>query len=1101
MASEHLRRTPTSEGSRSIWTWSGWLKSNVDEEFCDDGGSYWHWLWSVYGNNGIVINYGGTNWDGQLLFYDGGGSPSIFWDPLLRDSSGWYHIVVTHNSNHHDDLYRVKAYVNGIELNRSTDTFHSPTQLGERANGTFNQRLEHTIGAWRYTSSISRYPNGNLCDAYLIDGQICGPETFGYRKQGHGIVKHTNLHTDNGSDEHSGQIRYSGPWLPKNPHQVRKEINLKGGFGANGFYLPFNSGKNPGADFHVTPDSILEIKSDSPQPKAELKGDPKALVNTDPYSEFLVLAVPGVKDGLGAGFGDYSHLIRNNGTNSHPVQNNGVSISDSCENGHFYGSSMEFGENDYLDFGNSEDFFFGDKSFTIEFWRKKNRLNDTEAYVTIYDGTNNNHFWFGATGAGNDGFWFYYGPGSSQNIQSSNSQKEDQWDHLCAERDVDAGTITFFVNGNAEGVKYYSGSLNAANSLTLRVGRDNHTSANYSYQGYISDLRIYKGVAKYKGGFDVPKPYNPKNFASETFREFKDTPRKNYAKFLPESCKGLSNTNRTIEGGTRFQASGNNAAVWVDQPFPNYGKWYMEITLNDGDFAFFFEDERRCNYNHQPGASGDYGIGCYLYYNNGSNKAQHNGSTIGTNFPDSWIGGKVGSYSATGSGAAGEVYRVLVDRDSKIIRVINPGGVEASFAIPAYYDTRHMHMGYSVTTTWPAVDMVWNFGQRTFTHDIPEGYKELHSQNLKVPIKNPSDHFDVLLFQGNGEAGRQISGTSFKPDLIWLKERTSTSSWYVSDVTRGVGKRLFLNSRAHEESGYETVNNPSFNQTGFSVGTDGSTNQDGQEYVAYCWKGGGNSVKNDDGIRIGGSQGIETDVSVNPEAGFSIIRWTGSGQTGSVSSPVLMGHGLNDAPKFAMYKVYSGGDTNSTQNDWWYYYEEKYGDFRAIRATLNQNASYGYQDGLNAMRLSLDANKKCIAGTSNDSLSGNGVKYITYAWAEIPQYSKFGVYRGNGDAGGEVVYTGFKPAFIILHRILNNSNSANLDWAVFVDSARNPTNMRGMHNLYPGLSNGDDTEGGTIDFLSSGFRIRSSDVIFNESNAVIFYAAWAESPFTNSTAK
>ena len=315
-------------------------------------------------------------------------------------------------------------------------------------------------------------------------------------------------------------------------------------------------------------------------------------------------------------------------------QNNGVVIHESCATGNFYGTSMEFSENDYLDFGNSEDFFFGDKSFTIEFWRKKNRLNDTEAYVTIYDGTNNNHFWFGATGAGNDGFWFYYGPGSSQNIQSG-SQSTDQWDHMCAERDADAGTFTFYVNGNAQGVLYFTGSLNAASSLSLRIGRDNHASSNFSFQGYISDLRIYKGVAKYKGGFDVPKPYNPKNFASETFRESKDTPRKNYAKFLPESCRGLNNSNKTIEGGTRFQASGNNAAVWVDQPFPNYGKWYMEITLNDGDFAFFFEDERRCNYNHQPGASGDYGIGCYLYYNNGSNKAQHNGSTIGTNFPDS----------------------------------------------------------------------------------------------------------------------------------------------------------------------------------------------------------------------------------------------------------------------------------------------------------------------------------------------------------------------------------------------------------------------------------------------------------------------------------
>ena len=144
---------------------------------------------------------------------------------------------------------------------------------------------------------------------YLVDGQACGPETFGYRNQKYGTVKHSNLHTEdvssagNSNAAHYSQLRYSGEWLPRNPHQVRNDIKLKGGFGTNGFYLPFNSGKNPGADFHVTPDTILQIKSDSPQPKAELKGDPKALVNTAPYSEFLMIAVPGVKDGLGGGFG------------------------------------------------------------------------------------------------------------------------------------------------------------------------------------------------------------------------------------------------------------------------------------------------------------------------------------------------------------------------------------------------------------------------------------------------------------------------------------------------------------------------------------------------------------------------------------------------------------------------------------------------------------------------------------------------------------------------------------------------------------------------------------------------------------------------------
>ena len=139
--------------------------------------------------------------------------------------------------------------------------------------------------------------------------------------------------------------------------------------------------------------------------------------------------------------------------------------------------------------------------------------------------------------------------------------------------------------------------------------------------------------------------------------------------------------------------------------------------------------------------------------------------------------------------------------------------------------------------------------------------------------------------------------------------------------------------------------------------------------------------------------------------------------------------------------------------------------------------------------------------TSGDFGAASGKKYIVYAWEEIQQYSKFGVYRGNGSSGGEVVFTGFKPAFIIIHRLLNSSNSAALDWAVFVDTGRNPTNKRGKHNLYPGLNNADGSESGTVDFLSSGFRIRSTGSKFNTSGYVYFYAAWAESPFTNSTAK
>jgi hypothetical protein len=44
----------------------------------------------------------------------------------------------------------------------------------------------------------------------------------------------------------------------------------------------------------------------------------------------------------------------------------------------------------------------------------------------------------------------------------------------------------------------------------------------------------------------------------------------------------------------------------------------------------------------------------------------------------------------------------------------------------------------------------------------------------------------------------------------------------------------------------------------------------------------------------------------------------------------------------------------------------------------------------------------------------NETTYIAYCFAEKQGYSKFGSYTGNGDADGTFVYTGFKPAFLLI---------------------------------------------------------------------------------------
>ena len=129
---------------------------------------------------------------------------------------------------------------------------------------------------------------------------------------------------------------------------------------------------------------------------------------------------------------------------------------------------------------------------------------------------------------------------------------------------------------------------------------------------------------------------------------------------------------------------------------------------------------------------------------------------------------------------------------------------------------------------------------------------------------------------------------------------------------------------------------------------------------------------------------------------------------------------------------------------------------------------------------------------ASDANNKNTNNIIAYCYAEKKGYSKFGSYIGNGNANGRFVYTGFKPAFVLI----KNITDAGELWEMF-DNKRigyNPKN----HRLYASTNDAEDTSAERLDLLSNGFKIRTTGSHVNESGDTMNYMAFAENPIIGS---
>ena len=328
----------------------------------------------------------------------------------------------------------------------------------------------------------------------------------------------------------------------------------------------------------------------------------------------------------------------------------------------------------------------------------------------------------------------------------------------------------------------------------------------------------------------------------------------------------------------------------------------------------------------------------------------------------------------------------------------------------------------------------------------------------------PHDHFDVKLWTGNGSS-QTITGYEFQPDLAWIKARTSTGWHDLTDAVRGVTKSIFSNSANAEDTAVTSLT--AFTSDGYSFGTNSQVNANGINYVGWNWKANGQGSSNTDGS-------INTTyTSANTTSGFSISTYSGTGSDGTI------GHGLGVAPKMVMVK-------SLTSTSWWMVYHASLGNDKEIY--LNQTNASGSSTTWNTTTptsslISLD-------GGAGNGVNASGQNYVCYAFAEKTGFSKFGSYTGNGNADGGFLFCGFKPALVIIKKTTGADN-----WIMF-DNKRDTDNVVGNY-LFPNTTAA-NASGTYMDFVSNGFKLRTSDGWVNNGSHSYIYMAFAEEPLVSS---
>ena len=569
----------------------------------------------------------------------------------------------------------------------------------------------------------------------------------------------------------------------------------------------------------------------------------------------------------------------------------------------------------------------------------------------------------------------------------------------------------------------------------------------------------------------------------------------------------VSNGGTLISGGNGW--SGYKGSMGVTT-----GKWYWEVELatgggnsnmmvgvgddGTGPSAFDANNAHEVGYRH------------LLYYTAGGYRIWHNSSGTATN-----------DYGVTlPTISEGDVIGIALNMDDSEISFYKNGSILLTYDgldlgvlgntdryighvmpfVVNYSSLREPHVNFGgFTSSPPASGNSDANGYGNFEYSVPSGYYAICTKNLaqyNAPgVDDPSAHYQGLAYRGDSSsttsADRNLTNTGnsdLQPDLIWLFNRDTqlTGGQKLVDSNRGAGSGNSLsssltNTEGYNDSLYGFVN--SFNSDGFGVRAGTDSNRwyvdrgagGGDKYVAYQWKAnGGTTSTNTDGD-------INSTVQVNSDAGFSIVSYTPSNNTAR-----NIGHGLGAKPRFIItravnrvedWRVFHAGVGNSTMG-------------LSGSLTLNSTAAHNSNSVLH------NGATTTTFGVGTDYSVNGAYEYISYCWTEIEGFSKFEEFEANGQADGEFVYTGFRPAWVIL----KERDSSGYHWRIY-SSAQSDSNPR-KHRLTANLNEAEysgSSNNSWVDFYSNGFRHVVANTGENIDGNNMTFAAFAAAPFYTST--
>ncbi len=717
------------------------------------------------------------------------------------------------------------------------------------------------------------------------------------------------------------------------------------------------------------------------------------------------------------------------------------------------------------------------------------------------------------------------------------------WYHIAITSNNVSPYIRLYINGVLNTTSSYDNrtSVPGTNDLSVNTNDVHRIGSWYNgglqyFDGYLADVNHIDGTAvgdtngildefiEIKNGVCIPKRYTG-SYGTNGYRlEFKqtgtgsassstigadtsgndnhytssgivasdcampDSPENNFPTINVLHRGSSYSSTTTSEGNLSFKHSNfAHASAIASMTLPKSGKWYWE-TLNNSNATSGTNTIGvvGSTYNNSEALSG---AGSF-FWANGFGIYGGAGQNFGASLGVTW--------DTTGSATsftANDIIGVAYDADNKNIEWYKNGTL-MDYNVTDFNDTDNDIMPASSAYGNPAnAGIIFNFGQDpsfagsitagtetpsegvgVFKHAVPSGYLALCTANLPEPTISPNadeqadDYFNTIIWTGDNTSSRSITGVGFQPDFSWVKSRSNANNHNITDAVRGVNKQLLTNT-ASAESTYTTYIT-AFGSDGFTVGNDGDVNGSGKTYVAWNWKAGGTAVSNTDGT-------ITSSVSANTDAGFSIVSYTGTD-----SATETIGHGLGAVPAMLIIK-----SRDSSLN--WAVYHKGSDATAPEDYLLRLNTIDARADVTSAWNDTAPTSSVFTVGTS--SLVNNTDDFIAYCFAEIEGYSKFGSYIGNGSTDGTFVYTGFRPAFVLV------KDTGAADWDI-QDTTRSPFNPS-VVRLWANLSSAEVTSTYDIDFLSNGFKLRSTNPDTNSNGDTKIYMAFAENPFKYANAR